>query len=221
MVPSFSTFNCAAGMFLSGFIILGIWYTNSWNTGYLPIVTNRTYDHFGKLYNVSRTIDERGFYDHEAYMKYSAPYIGAANAMNYGFFFAVYSAIIAHVALNHRYEIMTGFKSLFASFRRKKDDESGNPNRAYDDVHNRLMAAYPEGMFIFTKAPLSTQRQNYSDFKSFRMVVPWHPRRIHCSRCPWYRSVAHLHLPGCRALWYLSVRHLCHSHRCRCCHDRY
>ncbi|KAJ6785491.1 hypothetical protein PWT90_10569 [Aphanocladium album] len=144
MVPSFSTFNCAAGMFLSGFIVLGIWYTNSWNTGYLPIVTNRTFDHFGKLYNVSRTIDSRGFYDHEAYMDYSAPYIGAANAMNYGFFFAVYSAIVAHVALHHRYEIMTGFKSLFRSFRRNKGDDSGSPNREYEDVHNRLMSAYPE-----------------------------------------------------------------------------
>lgn len=142
MVPSFSTFNAAAGMFFSGFIGLALWYSNIWNTGYLPIVTNRTYDHFGKLYNASRAINAKGMYDHDAYMSYSAPYIGAANALNYGFFFAIYAAVIVHVALYHRYEIVTGFRGLWNSLRKKKETDA---SREYSDVHNRLMAAYPEG----------------------------------------------------------------------------
>ncbi len=145
MVPSFSTFNAASGMFLSGLVILGLWYSNSWNTGYLPIVTNKLWDHYGKRYNVSKTIDERGMYDHESYMSYSAPYIGAANVVIYGFFFATYSAVVTHVIFYHRHEIGTGFKSLWGSLRRKRDSSS---DAEYDDVHNRLMAAYPEGMYF-------------------------------------------------------------------------
>ncbi|KAK5995245.1 Oligopeptide transporter 2 [Cladobotryum mycophilum] len=146
MVPSFSTFNSAGGMFITGLFILGVWYTNTWNTGYLPINTNLIYDHFGKRYNVSRTIDDRGMFDLEKYSAYSAPYMGAANALLYGFFFAIYSAIITHVFLYHRYEIVMGFKNLFNGFKwkKKKNDQAQENEGEYKDVHNRLMAAYPE-----------------------------------------------------------------------------
>ncbi len=140
MVPAFSTINRALGMWIFGFVIMGVWYTNTWNTGYLPINTNRVWDHYGKLYNVSRTINEKGMYDHEKYMNYSAAYLGAANAIVYGCFFAIYSAAVTHVFLFHRYEISTGFKNMWANLRKKNRDAAED----YKDVHNRLMASYPE-----------------------------------------------------------------------------
>ncbi|KDN71105.1 putative OPT oligopeptide transporter [Colletotrichum sublineola] len=115
MVPAFSTFNRTLGMWLIGFIIMGIYYTNAWNTAYLPINSNRVFDHFGKIYNVSRAIDDRGMYDHEKYMDYSAAYLGAANTLVYGAFFAMYAAAITHVAIFHRYEIMMGFKNIYVT----------------------------------------------------------------------------------------------------------
>ncbi|KAM7211152.1 putative opt oligopeptide transporter [Rhypophila decipiens] len=130
MVPAFSTLNRAFGMWLFGFVIMGVWYTNTWNTGYLPMYTNRVWDHFGQLYNVSRAIDSHGMYDHDKYMDYSAAYLGAANAIIYGCFFAIYSAAVTHVFLFHRYEIVMGFKNLWASLRRKTRDTSGQ----YKDV---------------------------------------------------------------------------------------
>ena len=153
MIPSFATFNAVAGMFVTGLFVLGVWYTNTWNTGFLPINTNRVYDHFGKLYNVSRTLDDRGMFDLNKYMGYSAPYMGAANALLYGFFFAIYTAILTHVVLYQRYEVTMGFRNLFRSLRiRKNKATSENSNSQttegeYSDVHNRLMAAYPEGKF--------------------------------------------------------------------------
>ncbi|GJN74829.1 hypothetical protein PLIIFM63780_009012 [Purpureocillium lilacinum] len=150
MIPSFATFNAVAGMFVTGLFVLGVWYTNTWNTGFLPINTNRVYDHFGKLYNVSRTLDDRGMFDLNKYMGYSAPYMGAANALLYGFFFAIYTAILTHVVLYQRYEVTMGFRNLFRSLRfRKNKATSENSNSQttegeYSDVHNRLMAAYPE-----------------------------------------------------------------------------
>lgn len=145
-------------MFIGGLIILGVWYTNTWNTGYLPINTNRIYDHFGQIYNVSRTIDSRGMYDDAKYKDYSAPYMSAANSLVYGFFFAAYSAVVTHVVLYHRYEITMGFKNLYKGMKwsRKKKGAPENTEGAaddtvranegeYSDIHNRLMAVYPEG----------------------------------------------------------------------------
>jgi hypothetical protein len=144
MVPAFSTFNRTLGMFLFGFVILGVYLTNTWNTGYLPINSNRVWDHFGQLYNVSRAIDSRGMYDHEKYMSYSAAYLGAGNTIVYLAFFGVYTCAVTHVFLFHRYEIFMGFKNLWRSIRRKKTVE-GEDSGEYKDVHNRLMAVYPEG----------------------------------------------------------------------------
>ena len=128
-------------MFVFGFVILAVWYTNTWNTGYLPINTKRVFDHYGNLYNVSRAINEEGMYDHEKYMDYSAAYLGAGNSMVHGCFFATYSAAVTYVALFHRHEIALGFKNLWAAIRRRTRGKSGE----YKDVHNRLMAAYSEG----------------------------------------------------------------------------
>lgn len=65
----------------------------------------------------------------------------------YGAFFGVYSAAVTHVALFHRYEIVQGFKSLWKTIRRTKpaEGETSIERGEYMDVHNRLMAAYPEG----------------------------------------------------------------------------
>ncbi|OLN90328.1 Oligopeptide transporter 2-like protein 3 [Colletotrichum chlorophyti] len=145
MVPAFSTFNRTLGMWLLGFVILGLYYSNAWNTAYLPVNSNRVYDHFGKLYNVSRALDERGMYDHEKYMDYSAAYLGAANTLVYGAFFAIYAAAVTHVILFHRYEVTLGFKNTWLSIRKKKKTQAeAEADGEYKDVHNRLMSVYPE-----------------------------------------------------------------------------
>lgn len=156
MVPSFSTFNAVGGMFVSGLVILIAYYQKVWNSSHLPINSNRIYDHYGNLYNVSLTIDERGMYNDEQYTNYSAPYMAISNALLYGFFFAMYSAVITHVALYHRHEVVLGAKSLYKSVRRslpflKTNSDTGGEQLEnegeYQDVHNRLMAVYPEGAF--------------------------------------------------------------------------
>ena len=65
----------------------------------------------------------------------------------YGAFFGVYAAAVTHVALFHRYEIVQGFKSLWKTVRRRKPVEGENAleQGEYLDIHNKLMASYPEG----------------------------------------------------------------------------
>ena len=140
MIPFFSTLNKVIGAFFSFFTIIGLYYTNTYWTGYLPINSNRVFDNTGQLYNISRAIDSRGIFDAEKYEDYSPAYLAAGNLSVYLFFFGVYPATLVYAYLYHRYEIVTGFKNLINSFRKKKDTEIGQ----YQDVHNRLMAKYPE-----------------------------------------------------------------------------
>ncbi|KAI4740640.1 OPT-domain-containing protein [Aureobasidium sp. EXF-12298] len=134
MVPFFNTINRFAGLVISAFAVLGVWYSNTFNTGYLPINSNKVFDHYGKFYNVTRTLDHRGMFDAAKYTAYSPAYLSAANLTVYACFFAIYTATISYAFMYHRHEIMMGFKNLFHRGEREE----------YNDVHNRLMAVYPE-----------------------------------------------------------------------------
>ncbi|KAM4066314.1 OPT oligopeptide transporter protein [Hirsutella rhossiliensis] len=140
MVPFFSTVNRFIGVFASFWVVLAFWYKNVYNTGFLPINTNRVYDHFAQLYNITRATDDHGLFNQEKYSAYSPPFLGAGNIVIYMFFFGIYTSTLTYAALYHRHEIVMGFKALFNSLRRK------TPLREERvlDVHNRLMKAYPE-----------------------------------------------------------------------------
>jgi OPT family small oligopeptide transporter len=142
MIPFFSTFNKFVGVSVSFFVVLGLWYTNAYYTGYFPINSNRVYDNTGNLYNVSRAIDNRGIFSAEKYEAYSPAYMAAGNLTVYIFFFAIYPATLMYIFLNHRYELKMGFKSLINSFRRNRTESETLGE--YQDVHSRLMKKYPE-----------------------------------------------------------------------------
>ncbi|KAI5864126.1 OPT-domain-containing protein [Durotheca rogersii] len=148
MIPFFSTFNKFIGMLISGFVIAAFWYTNTYNTGYLPINSNRVFDNTGSLYNVSNAVDDRSLFDPTKYEAYSAPFLSAGNLVVYLMFFGIYSAVVSYAYLYHRHEIAMGFKSLIRSFRRGSGGGGGgggvDGSGEYQDVHNRLMAKYAE-----------------------------------------------------------------------------
>ncbi|PBP27598.1 UPF0075-domain-containing protein [Diplocarpon rosae] len=140
MVPFFNTINNFSGMFFAMFVILGVYYTNTYNTSYLPINTNKVYDRFGTQFNVSRAINAKGIFDAAKYQAYSPAYLGAANLVLYLFFFAIYAATISYAFLFHRFEIQMGFRDLFSSFKKHKKDNEDE----YKDIHNKLMSKYSE-----------------------------------------------------------------------------
>ncbi|KAK3196455.1 hypothetical protein K4F52_000337 [Lecanicillium sp. MT-2017a] len=140
MVPFFSTLNRFIGAFASVWIVLAFWYKNVYNTGYLPINSNRVYDNTGALYNISRAINDRGHFDAQKYASYSPPFISAGNVVIYMFFFGIYTSTLTYAILYHRHEIAMGFKALFNSFRKKTPLEDEHVL----DVHNRLMKSYRE-----------------------------------------------------------------------------
>ncbi|KAF5674560.1 sexual differentiation process isp4 [Fusarium heterosporum] len=142
MVPFFTTFNLFSGSLLSFFFILGIYYGNAYYTAYLPVNSNRVFDNFGALYNVSAILDERGIFDPEKYEMYSPAFLTAAHLGSYVFFFAIYTAAIAYGVLYHHHQIVFGFKELTNSFRPSKRDNIHDGQVL--DAHNRLMKAYRE-----------------------------------------------------------------------------
>ncbi|KAK3312857.1 OPT oligopeptide transporter protein-domain-containing protein [Apodospora peruviana] len=144
MVPFFTTMNRFVGMVLSGFIVVGIWYTNAYWTAFLPINSNMVWDNTASPYNVSRIIDDRGLFDAGKYEAYSPAFLSAANLTLYGVFFAVYPATLVYVALNHRYEVGMGLKNVWNGFRDIFRKNKAARTSQYGDVHNRLMAKYTE-----------------------------------------------------------------------------
>ncbi|PKS13115.1 hypothetical protein jhhlp_000457 [Lomentospora prolificans] len=140
IIPFFSTFNKFVGAFCSMFVVLGLWYTNSYNTGYLPINSNRFYDNQGAQYRGSFVVGEDRMLDQEGYETYSPPFISAGNIVIFMSYFALYTALLTWATLYHRREITSGIKSLWASIRGKGDVETVQ----VPDVHNRLMEAYKE-----------------------------------------------------------------------------
>ncbi|KAM3444273.1 hypothetical protein MY4824_000162 [Beauveria thailandica] len=140
VIPCFSTLNLFAGMFFSMFFVIGIYFSNAWYTGYLPITSNFPWDHFAKRYNVTRVLDTRGIMDIEKYQDYSPPFLSAGNIVVYMFFFSVYTASITHAILYHRLEISMGLKELWNTICQKRNTEE---DRVLD-VHDRLMKSYKE-----------------------------------------------------------------------------
>ena len=75
-------------MHVDSISIVAIYYTNTWNTSYLPINSNHVFDNTGSAFNVSQVIDQRGIFDEAKYQTYSQPWMAAGNLMIYWFFFA-------------------------------------------------------------------------------------------------------------------------------------
>jgi len=133
--PFYSTFNTFLGTAITLPIIAALWYSNTWNVGYLPINSNHVYDNTGSLYTVANAVGNNTLFDEALYENYSPAYLAAGNILIYGIFFAVYTATLSHAFLYHRREIFHGFKSIFS---RKKTSD------VHDDVHVRLMMSYKE-----------------------------------------------------------------------------
>ena len=201
MYPSFSIFNMAAGMFCGGLVILALWYSSAWHTSHLPVFSSQAYDHFGTVYDVTQTVDARGLYDHDKYMQYSFPYLPPNMVVGYLCSFCVYSAVVTHVILYHRYEIALGFRGLWTSL--VGNNKNDCPVDEFTDVHARLMKSYREGISLSIPLPLTTLTDH-----SPRVVVSDHPRHGHGPRLRRPGRLANLHIARRAAVRHCPVRRL-------------
>ncbi|KAL1624245.1 hypothetical protein SLS56_007947 [Neofusicoccum ribis] len=150
VIPFAVTLNTSIGCFLGGITLIGLYYTNTYHTGYLPINTNSMFNHYAKSYNVSAVLDDRGWLDEEKYQAYSPVYLAASSLTMYWWAFAVYPAAVSYAVMYHRQDIALGFRSLFQGYKRTAEE--------FKDIHTKLMAAYKEGMWVpsFSRSSLTS-----------------------------------------------------------------
>ncbi|KAF7546069.1 hypothetical protein G7Z17_g8684 [Cylindrodendrum hubeiense] len=128
VVPFWAQANVFAGWVVVFALVTPIlYYTNTWNTAYLPFSGADTYDNTGNIYNATRVVDKHGNFLVDEYRKYSPIFMPVTFALSYGISFAVMSCVPTYIFLNHWREILGAF----------------NPSRK-KDIHARMIERYKD-----------------------------------------------------------------------------
>ncbi|KAF5362813.1 hypothetical protein D9757_013666 [Collybiopsis confluens] len=104
-----------------------LYYTNTWNTAYLPVLNSGSFNRNGTTYDVSQITNPDGTFNEEAYHAYSPLYLSVTFALSYGLSFASVTATITHTFLFYR-------KQIWQQARRSIHEQA--------DIHARLMSHY-------------------------------------------------------------------------------
>ncbi|GJJ70077.1 hypothetical protein EMPS_02426 [Entomortierella parvispora] len=122
--------NLLAGLVLFSWMIYpGLYYSDAWGAKSYPIRSYGLFDTEGGSYNIFKVIDDQLNFNQAAYEAYGPVRIPMSTAMSMGLGFAVLSATCTHTVLYHGRDL-------------KDFLTSGIWGR--EDVHTRMMRAYPE-----------------------------------------------------------------------------
>ncbi|OCF34038.1 OPT family small oligopeptide transporter [Kwoniella heveanensis BCC8398] len=139
-LPTFAIANQVVGIIIAAIMILAVWFTNTWNTGFLPINSNGTFDNTGSRYNVTSVLNAAtGKLDETLYRSYSQPFFSAGYIIYNIWAFASYTASFSYVFLFYRRDIVRGFKGVYRNLFHKGEEEE-----LEEDIHYRLMKKYRE-----------------------------------------------------------------------------
>ncbi|TFK38368.1 oligopeptide transporter [Crucibulum laeve] len=128
--PWWAEANVVAGfVFFFWFLTPVLYYTNAWESKYMPISSRGSFDNTGAAYDVTQIINSDSTFNEEAYRKYSPLYLSTTFAISYGLSFASITATLTHAFLFFRKQIWT---------------QSRRAMHEQPDIHARLMARYPQ-----------------------------------------------------------------------------
>ncbi|KAF2709991.1 small oligopeptide transporter [Pleomassaria siparia CBS 279.74] len=128
LAPAHAHINTLIGLVV--FVIIttiGITYTGSFYSDYLPMSTSQLFDNTQMPYNVSRVLSADFTFDLAKYKEYSPVFLAPTFALNYGLSFAALTAAVVHAIVFHRKEIWYRFKTA-------RNQEP--------DIHMKMMAKY-------------------------------------------------------------------------------
>ncbi|GLB43149.1 putative OPT oligopeptide transporter protein [Lyophyllum shimeji] len=132
VTPWWSEANTAVSFVVIFWIIAPIiYFTNTWDTAFLPISSNLSFDNTGSPYQPKQIITD-GLFDQAKYIAYSPLLIPTTMLLAYGVAFAAFIAVFVHIFLWFRHDLVRRFRSSL------KDER---------DVHSRLMLEYKEVPF--------------------------------------------------------------------------
>ncbi|CAG8371208.1 unnamed protein product [Penicillium salamii] len=123
--PAWAAGNVFAGFAIFFWIVVpAIYYTNTWFTACLPLMSADVYDNTGAAYDTARVISADRSLDTAAYRDYSPPYLSASFSFVYGLSFATITSVLSHIAIWHGRDLWTSLKG-----------------RTRLDIHARLIRA--------------------------------------------------------------------------------
>ncbi|KAF9644264.1 small oligopeptide transporter [Thelephora ganbajun] len=120
--------NVAAGFVLFFWVVTPIiYYTDTWYSKRLPLVSWKPYDNTGVEYQVGRVLNQDGTFNVQHYKAYSPLFLSTSFAIAYGLSFASITATIVH-------SILYFWKPIRVHLRRSL--------REQPDIHAKLMSNY-------------------------------------------------------------------------------
>ncbi|KAF3810508.1 Oligopeptide transporter 2 [Colletotrichum gloeosporioides] len=137
-MPFFATCTQYCGAILGGVIILGIYYSNMYNTAYLPINSSSPFANDGTPYVVQNVVVDNKL-NETLYQDYSPPFYSAGYLITVGGNYCFYPIYFLYIMGNQWKTISAAYVDFYKGLRYKK----GNYDGAMD-VHSRLMAKYKE-----------------------------------------------------------------------------
>ncbi|KAL5374579.1 hypothetical protein PMIN02_012231 [Paraphaeosphaeria minitans] len=133
VVPTWAIANVFAALIVWVYIVSpALYYTNTWNSAYLPIQSNSVFDNTGHTYNVSRIINKQDGYriNLVKYADYSTIYLPVTYALNqFGLAFATVLSLFVWVVLEERDQVLHGLRSGWRSIRMTLDQSPKYPER--------------------------------------------------------------------------------------------
>ncbi|KAH7104863.1 OPT oligopeptide transporter [Auriculariales sp. MPI-PUGE-AT-0066] len=128
--PWWAELNVLSGfVFFYWFLTPILYYSNVWNSAYMPISSRVSYDKFGNHYDIDRILNAEKTINMTAYEQYSPIFLPMTFAISYGLSFASITSTIVHAWIYYRKQI------LYQSKRGLKEQP---------DIHARLMSRYAE-----------------------------------------------------------------------------
>ncbi|KAJ5265113.1 hypothetical protein N7524_006131 [Penicillium chrysogenum] len=140
LIPSWAVLNVFISLvFWIWIVAVACYYTNVWNTGYLPFQSSQVFDNTGNAYKVRKIVNAASGYqlDVNKYLAYSPVYMPVTYALNmFGLSFATLSALLVWVILERRHVMADAAKrlprlvmeSLPGRSREYSEDERGDPD---------------------------------------------------------------------------------------------
>lgn len=128
--PYWVVANTYASVWLFFIVLLPILYfTNTWDAKYLPVISTSTFDNKQKKYDVNSILKPNFVIDQEKYKNYSPLFVPFSYLLSYALNFAAVIGIFTHTILYNGSDI----------YQRLKNSSHGG-----EDIHKRLMKNYKE-----------------------------------------------------------------------------
>ncbi|ODQ82773.1 hypothetical protein BABINDRAFT_178904 [Babjeviella inositovora NRRL Y-12698] len=128
--PFWVAANTYGSVFLFFVIVLPcLYYTNTWDAKYMPMMSTTTYDNTASKYNVTKVLDKDLVLNKAAYKAYSPLMVPYSYLLSYALNFAAVLSIFTHTYLYHGKDIMGKLR---------------NSQHGGEDIHKRLMNRFNE-----------------------------------------------------------------------------